>query len=241
MKIKSVVVFFVTLFAASFSLLKAQIVHLSPELFYKETLAQKNSIQLFDMRNEASFARGHIKKARQFDYESDDFENEITQQFSFDVPLLIYCASGEKSNEAAVFLHEIGFKKVIVLEGGFVNWASKSKPYVSFSKAIEPSVVFTTKDFERLVTSQPIVLVDFFATWCGPCKKLSPILSKLETEMHEVNFLKLDADTNELIVNHLSVSEIPTLLLYKNGRQVWRSTGILSEEQLRAVLGKFAM
>jgi len=78
-----------------------------------------------------------------------------------------------------------------------------------------------------------IVLIDFWAPWCQPCKVQEPILDELEQEVEGVEFLKLNIDDNRYLSQKLGVRNIPTLVLYDNGVEVKRFTGIQSKEMLR--------
>ena len=87
--------------------------------------------------------------------------------------------------------------------------------------------------FSELISSDKPVLVDFFATWCGPCKTLAPILKEVKDELGEkVSILKIDVDKNEALAAHSQVRGVPTLMLFKNGQQLWRTSGVLSKKDL---------
>ncbi len=93
--------------------------------------------------------------------------------------------------------------------------------------------------FNKLIASHKIVLIDFYATWCGPCKTLAPILKDLKDELKEtVKIIKIDVDKNQPLASKLAIRGVPTLLLYKNGEQVWRQSGVLSKNQLVDVINK---
>lgn len=81
-------------------------------------------------------------------------------------------------------------------------------------------------------------VVDFYADWCGPCGMLSPIVEKLSAECENVEFYKLDIDADMDIAQEYRIVSIPTLLFFKNGKNVGRVVGYISEEQLKAELAK---
>ena len=77
-----------------------------------------------------------------------------------------------------------------------------------------------------------LVLVDFFAEWCGPCKMLTPVLEAVATELPSVTLLKLDIDASPRPAEQYGVSSIPTLILFKDGREVERSVGLKDKDSL---------
>lgn len=87
--------------------------------------------------------------------------------------------------------------------------------------------------FGELIKSTPLVLVDFSATWCGPCQQLGPILEGVAKQMgQKVRIVKIDVDKNQGIATKMNVRGVPTMILYKNGQQVWRQSGVLPENEL---------
>lgn len=83
------------------------------------------------------------------------------------------------------------------------------------------------QNFHELIANK--VLVDFFANWCGPCKMLSPILEKVDSE---IKVIKVDVDNFELLAQQYGVMSIPTLILFEHGKEVKRNVGFISKEQL---------
>ena len=88
----------------------------------------------------------------------------------------------------------------------------------------------------EVINSDKPVLVDFWATWCGPCRMVGPIIEDLAEEMSEVKFCKDDIDKNSGYAGKLGVMSIPTLLLYKNGEIVGKQVGALPKEELAAFI-----
>lgn len=91
--------------------------------------------------------------------------------------------------------------------------------------------------FGELLKSKPLVLVDFHATWCGPCKMLSPIITRVAKKAGDhVRIVKIDVDKNKSLAETLGVRGVPTLILYKNGEKVWRESGVIQERYLLSIL-----
>jgi len=95
-------------------------------------------------------------------------------------------------------------------------------------------------NFQEIIQSDKPVLVDFFATWCGPCKMMSPILQDLAKEMGEqVRILKIDVDKNPAAAKAFQVQGVPTLIIFKQGQIKWRQSGVVQLPQLKQLLRSF--
>jgi thioredoxin 1 len=88
-------------------------------------------------------------------------------------------------------------------------------------------------NFKTIITANVPVLVDFFADWCGPCKVLIPILSEVKKELGDgIKIVKVDVDKNQPLAAQFQVRGVPTMLLFKDGKQVWRQSGVLQKTEL---------
>lgn len=96
--------------------------------------------------------------------------------------------------------------------------------------------VVTDADFEHFTKTDGVVLIDFWAPWCGPCKRISPIIEELAGEMSDVTFGKLNTDENQATAAAQGVMSIPTLMVYKDGNKVDQVVGAVPKEHLTATL-----
>ncbi len=92
-------------------------------------------------------------------------------------------------------------------------------------------------EFTDMIQQQKPTLVDFFATWCGPCKVQGPILEQVKSRLGDkVNIIKIDVDQNPQLSEQYSIQSVPTLILFKDGRAVWRGYGVHQADALEAKL-----
>lgn len=96
-------------------------------------------------------------------------------------------------------------------------------------------------DFNRLINDSKPTLVDFFATWCGPCKMMAPILEDVKNKVGDTaNVIKVDIDKNAELAARYRVQSVPTLIMFKNGEAVWRTVGVQQEALLTAKIYEHA-
>jgi thioredoxin 1 len=95
--------------------------------------------------------------------------------------------------------------------------------------------------FSEVINQEKPVLVDFFAEWCGPCKMMSPILKEVKDELKgKIAILKIDVDKNQALASKYQVRGVPTLVLYKERKQVWRQSGMVQKRELIATIKRFS-
>lgn len=90
------------------------------------------------------------------------------------------------------------------------------------------------ESFKDIIASEKPTLVDFYATWCGPCKAMAPILDQLKKEMgDQVRVLKIDVDRNPKVADQFQIRGVPTFILFKNGNIVWKQSGGMGLQTLK--------
>lgn len=96
------------------------------------------------------------------------------------------------------------------------------------------------ESFTGLISSPTLVLVDFFAAWCMPCKMMVPILQKVkDIQGDSIRIIKIDIDKNSSIAARYSIQSVPTLMIFKEGKQLWRQSGVINAEELNKIIALF--
>lgn len=94
--------------------------------------------------------------------------------------------------------------------------------------------------FDQIINSDGLTLVDFYATWCGPCQTMHPILAQLKADWGErIRIIKLDVDKNQPTATRFRIQSVPTLMLFRKGELLWRQSGALMLADLKQQLSKF--
>lgn len=193
------------------------------------------SIQLLDVRTAAEFQSAHLKNALQADWNNKAQFADRIQYLDKTKPVLVYCASGVRSAAAAKWMLDNGFTSVQNMKGGLTAWKLEGKPVI----AVSPVAQMKLQEYAQLVNSSKIVLVDFGASWCPPCKQMEPVLNQLVKDLAgKFTLQKIDADIATDVMKANGVESIPAFVIYKNGKEVWRKNGVVSMEELKASLLK---
>lgn len=194
---------------------------------FSEKINSKGKIQILDVRTPGEFTDQHIDKATNIDWNGADFEKKVAV-LDKSKPVYVYCKSGGRSAKATSKLAEMGYTKIYELDGGIMKWNA-----AGLSKPSTETIGMTQDDFNKLLISDKKVLIDFYAEWCAPCKKMAPYLDKMTTEMADkVTIIRIDADKNKTLVDQLRIDGLPTLLLYENKELKWKNAGFISEQDL---------
>ena len=204
---------------------------LEAKKFQEKWENEKTTSVLIDVRTIEEYNGGHIESAKNIDFNGSNFESEIAK-IDKEKTVFVYCLSGGRSSAAASFLEKKGYKNVIELVGGMMAWRSEGLPETKLNSQKERS------NFVDFIAKNELVLVDFYADWCAPCKKMKPILNDFSNKKI-VPVLPLNADIEQQLVTKFSVINLPTLVLLKKGKEVWRGEGFHSKDQLTEIVNRF--
>lgn len=203
---------------------------LSPENF-QFRLKANSEAQLVDVRTQGEFASGHLANAINLDFYSSDFEKSLGG-LSKEKPVYVYCKVGGRSHDAASIMRKGGFKQVFELDGGIMKWNAAGLP-LDGRPTDKPDKI-SPSDFEQQVSSAPLVLVDFYAPWCGPCKRMEPMLEKFKAEWKgKIEIQRLNVDEATAVCKSLKVEAIPVFVLYSGGKVAKRLDGEQSAQSLK--------
>ncbi len=210
----------------------AQIQSVGMNDFEKQLIATQAE-QLIDVRTPQEFAKYRIQSARNIDFRNAGFRTNI-EKLDKTKPVLIYCLSGGRSKAALEVFREAGFKTVYELTGGINAWSSAGKP---IDQDLSGKGELAVKDYDAIIASQGLVLVDFYAPWCGPCRKMLPIVEELEKSVDgRFKLLTVDFDQNRLLAKEKGIKSVPYVMIFQDGKLIWeKNEGATKEELMEAL------
>lgn len=222
-------IFFAVLYFAFAQMGSAQQVKIAS---FDSLLKATQNPQILDVRTASEFGGGHLLAAKNINVKEPDFEQKI-QILDKNQPVFVYCLSGGRSKIAHELLAKNGFANIIELEGGYLKWSSENRPVEGAAKPTILVGKITKDELLKNIADNKLVLLDFYATWCGPCKLMDPKIKRLvEKYGDKVKVIKVDTDKNKTVAIQQQVSELPTFIFYKNGKEFWRGVGEQDEEWL---------
>lgn len=198
---------------------------------YSKKIKETPNAQILDVRTPEEYTSGHIENSDNVNWLSESFVAR-TDKYDKTKPVFVYCKSGGRSIKASNKLAELGFTTVYNLDGGMLKWEA-----AGLAKPDTKIIGVCPQEYAELLNSDKKVLVNFYAPWCAPCKKMEPYILKMQKNMADkVVVIRLNADENKTIMQELKISELPTLVLYVNKVIKWQQSGFVSEEDLKKEL-----
>jgi len=195
---------------------------------FSEKITSTPDAVILDVRTPGEFSQGHIQNAINISWNDPTFDGKINN-IAKNAPIFIYCLSGSRSMSAANFMRKNGYDKVYELMGGMMKWSMANLPLTTES-GVSKSAAMSLSDFKNLLKGDKIILVDFYADWCLPCKKMEPFLNEISNENKEIiSLIRINADEQSELCKSLKIDALPYLQLYKNEELLWEKVGFIDK------------
>lgn len=197
---------------------------------FADKIKEQSTATVLDVRTPSEFSKGHLVNALNYDWNGNEFEKQISQ-LDKSKPVFVYCLSGGRSSSAANKMRSDGFKTVYELDGGIMKWRGANLPE-STNNTVASSRM-SKQQFDALLNTDKLVLIDFYADWCAPCKKMKPYLEEISKDMADkVVVIRINADENQALCKELKIDALPVLQLYKKKNQIWTNTGFIDKTEV---------
>jgi len=199
---------------------------------FEKSLMRQHSAQLLDVRTQAEYDAGHLAHAVLANIEDKATFTEQLNTLDKTQPVYLYAADS-RSHAAAQWMRANGFIQITELDGGIDAWKAAGKP-VEKTSGTHP---ISEKEYLQMISAQPLVLIDFGASWCVPCRQMQPVIDTLAEQYSGVLTITfVDGGTQTLLMQDLHVNDMPAYILYRGGKEVWRKEGIVPKAEMQATI-----
>ncbi|MBC7536889.1 MAG: thioredoxin fold domain-containing protein [Ferruginibacter sp.] len=196
---------------------------------FDKAISNGDSVQVLDVRTAGEYQSGHIANALQADWNDPAEFNRRIAFIDKNKPVYVYCLSGGRSGGAAAKMREAGYNNVYELQGGIIAWQAGKRALEGKAGENQMNLQY----FNNAINNSKTVLVDFGATWCPPCRKMEPILISLQkNNPGKFTVVKVDGGTDQDMLLQYKVTALPVFIIFKDGKQVWRKDGVVTEKEL---------
>ena len=197
---------------------------------FADKIKELPTATIIDVRTPDEFSKGHLANANNYDWNGNEFDKQIAP-LDKSKPVFVYCLSGGRSSSAANKMRSDGFKEVYELSGGIMKWRSANLPETTDNAVVSNGM--SKQQFDALLSSDKLVLIDFYADWCAPCKKMKPYLDEISRDMADkVVVIRINADDNQALCKELKIDALPVLQLYKNKTLSWTNAGFIEKAEV---------
>ncbi|MGA0557109.1 rhodanese-like domain-containing protein [Larkinella sp. VNQ87] len=195
---------------------------LTPAAEFASLLKNEPDPQLIDARSPEEFALNHIDGAINLNLQNPNYEAEV-KKLDVSRPVFVYSIQNGRSSALAKDLRSRGFSRVYDLEKGIGSWVGGGYPLYTSAKADR-----SLADYQQVLATNKLVLVDIGSRYCGACKRVKPILEELRKEHgNALTIVELELEESPALIASLkTVTAFPYLILYKEGQIVWKRSGI---------------
>jgi|GEM_PF-38519 len=208
---------------------------------FSKKIAEQKAPQILDARSAEEFEQAHLKAAINVDPSVKGFEQAFTE-LNKELPVFIYSIQSGRSSGIGQLLKQQGFREIYVLSPGIASWIGSGNAVVAPAHHKDR---VTSTDFKKILSSRELVLVDYGSKYCPPCKKVLPVLDSLTSKAgNTVKTFVLEIDANPEIIKEYQIVTLPTVILYLNGKPIWKKTGVPSLAEINnaiASTGKNAL
>ncbi len=196
-------------------------------------LLQDNPGVLLDVRTPEEVSKGFLKNASFINFYDENFLQKASW-VKKNQPIYVYCHAGGRSSKAAEMLIELGFREVYNLVGGYSKWVEDGYLVEKGLKNIKGpnSKFFSKEEIDGFLQTKESVVLVFKTPWCLPCKKLDAVLDSFSKNRPNWEVVKINMDTNKDIAENYEVKSVPTLLFFKESKQLSSHVGFVNLEDL---------
>ena len=199
-----------------------------PATEFAQKIKEIPGAPVIDVRTPDEFSKGHLLNAKNIDWNGNDFQSQVSQ-LDKSKPVFVYCLSGGRSSSAAKQMRENGFTQVYELSCGIMKWRGADLPETTNTA----SLGMNKQHFDELLNTDKTVLIDFYADWCGPCKKMKPYLEEISNDMKDkVQVIRINADDNQGLCKELKIDALPVLQVYKDKNLSWTHSGFIEKAEV---------
>ncbi len=208
---------------------------------FKELTAQNSGI-LLDVRTKSEFKNGHLPEAGNLNYYSLDFRKKLIL-LPRNQPIYLYCNTGYRSEKAAEILIENGYTDVYNLQHGIMEWELLNLPVIMEPDARpDTDNKMTSEQYHAILSEGSPVFFDFYAPWCGPCRKMMPMIDSLMVEYHpQIEMHKINVDASKKLVKELKLIGVPYLVLQDKGVVLFSRNGSATRNELTSAFDQTLM
>ncbi len=199
---------------------------------FKRLVEAGNGI-ILDVRAPEEIAEGHIANTSTINLYDEGFVDKINL-IPKEKEIYVYCQAGGRSAEAAEILTKNGFVKVFNLEKGLDGWVESGFPVAKTEVEKDEKIQqISLEDFRALLKTDKPVLIDFHTVWCAPCRKMAPVIDKIEEDFKgKAVVMRIDVDKSSDVGRAYDIKGVPVFILYKDGVEKWKHNGIVTEPEL---------
>ena len=204
---------------------------------FNKMIKNDKSAIVIDVRTPEEFNNGHLRNSLNVNWFDENFDENL-KIFNKDLPVFVYCLSGGRSSKANEKIQSLGFKNVYELDGGILEWRKNKLPEALLNNNYENSL--TVNDFNFFIETEKIVLIDYYANWCAPCKIMEPYLDEISNEYSgNLNLVRINYDDNLPLIRSLEVYGLPVLQLYKDKKLLWSHVGFIEKSSVEKEIKKY--